>query len=114
MIPYIQINERMGRETLEIACGGVDSSPAHRTSRDVWARGECPIVNRSRMVSLSREDNKKKKSVKVRSHQTRMKHYAQIIYMLSQCKDAIDNPAELFERFAPVEKSALWRIFAPR
>ncbi len=102
----------MGRETLEIVCGGVDSSPAHRTSRAVWARGECPIVNRSRMVSLSWEDNKKK-SVKVRSHQTRMKRYVQI-YMLSQCKDAIDIPAALFERFAPVEKSALWRIFAPR
>ncbi len=33
-----------------------------------------------------------------RSHQTRMKRYAQIIYMLSQCKDAIDNPAALFAR----------------
>ncbi len=27
-----------------------------------------------------------------------MKRYAQIIYMLSQCKDAIDNPAALFAR----------------
>ncbi len=27
------------------------------------------------------------------SHQTRMKRYAQMIYMLSQCKDTIDNPA---------------------
>ncbi len=30
---------------------------------------------------------------KVRSHQTRMKRYARMIYMLRQCKDAIDNPA---------------------
>ncbi len=37
-------------------------------------------------------------SLKVRSHQTRMKHYVRMIYMLSQCKDAIDNPAALFER----------------
>ncbi len=34
--------------------------------------------------------------LKVRSHQKRMKRYAQMIYMLSQCKDAIDNPAVLF------------------
>ncbi len=34
--------------------------------------------------------------LKVRSHQMQMKCYAQIIYMLSQCKDAIDNPAALF------------------
>ncbi len=27
-----------------------------------------------------------------------MKRYAQMIYMLSQCKDAIDNPAALFAR----------------
>ncbi len=33
---------------------------------------------------------------KVHSHQTRMKGYAQINYMLSQCKDAKDNPAALF------------------
>ncbi len=72
-------------------------------------------------------------SLKVRSHQTRMKCYAQMIYMLSQCKD---NPAALFARMrrrewrklrcanwafdAPfaqiawVEKSELWRIFASR
>ncbi len=31
----------------------------------------------------------------MRSHQTRM---MRIIYMLSQCKDAIDNPAALFAR----------------
>ncbi len=37
-------------------------------------------------------------SLKVRSHQTRMKRYAQIIYMLSQCKSAIDNLAALFAR----------------
>ncbi len=36
--------------------------------------------------------------LKVRSHQTRMKRYTQIIYMLSQCKDAIDNPAALSAR----------------
>ncbi len=35
-------------------------------------------------------------TLKVRSHQTRMKHYARMIYMLSQCKDSIDNPAALF------------------
>ncbi len=36
--------------------------------------------------------------LKVRSHRTRMKRYAWMIYMLSQCKDAIDNPAALFAR----------------
>ncbi len=36
--------------------------------------------------------------LKVRSHQTRMKRYTQIIYMLSQCKDAIDNPAAISAR----------------
>ncbi len=36
--------------------------------------------------------------LKVRSHRTWMKRYAQMIYMLSQCKDAIDNPAALFAR----------------
>ncbi len=46
-----------------------------------------------------------------------MKRYARMIYMLSQCKDAIDNPAALFAgtnyaaRIAQVEKSELWRIF---
>ncbi len=35
-------------------------------------------------------------SLKVRSHQMWMKRYARMIYMLSQCKDAIDNPAALF------------------
>ncbi len=56
------------------------------------------------------------------SHQLRM---ARMIYMLSQCKDAKDNPAVLFvqmrrrelsvfiARIARVEKSELWRIFAP-
>ncbi len=34
-------------------------------------------------------------TLKVRSQQTRMKRYARMIYMLSQCKDAIDNPAAL-------------------
>ncbi len=37
-------------------------------------------------------------ALKVRSHQTRMKSYAQMIYMLSQCKDAIDNPAARIAR----------------
>ncbi len=37
-------------------------------------------------------------SLKVRSHQMRMKHYAQMIYMLSQCKGEIDNPAALYAR----------------
>ncbi len=35
-------------------------------------------------------------ALKVRSYQTRMKRYARMIYMLSQCKDTIDNPAALF------------------
>ncbi len=54
--------------------------------------------------------------LKVRSHQMRMKRYAQIIDMLSQCKDVIDNPAYggFAARFARVEKSELWQIFAPR
>ncbi len=45
--------------------------------------------------------------LKVRSHQTRMKHYVRIIYMLCQCKDrhAIDNPAALFVN------SASWKIW---
>ncbi len=36
--------------------------------------------------------------LKVRSHQTWM------IYMLSQCKDAKDNPAALFTRMARIER----------
>ncbi len=36
--------------------------------------------------------------LKVRSHQTRMTRIAQMIYLLSQCKDAKDNPAALFAR----------------
>ncbi len=36
------------------------------------------------------------RGLKVRSHQTRMTRIAQIIYMLSKCKDAKDNPAALF------------------
>ncbi len=39
------------------------------------------------------------RTLKVRSHQTRMKRFARMIYMLSQCKDAIDNPAARIERF---------------
>ncbi len=35
-------------------------------------------------------------TLKVRSHQTRMTWIAQMIYMLTQCKDAKDNPAALF------------------
>ncbi len=37
-------------------------------------------------------------TLKVRSHQTRMTRIARLIYMLSQCKDAKDNPAALFAR----------------
>ncbi len=33
--------------------------------------------------------------------------YAQIIYMLSQCKDAIDNPAALFARMARITRCDL-------
>ncbi len=39
------------------------------------------------------------------SHQTRMTRIAQMIYMLSQCKDAKDNPAALFARMRRCE----WR-----
>ncbi len=39
------------------------------------------------------------RTLKVHSHQTRMKRFARMIYMLSQCKDAIDNPAARIERF---------------
>ncbi len=39
----------------------------------------------------------------MRSHQTRMKRYTRTIYMLSQCKDAIDNPAALFARMRRIE-----------
>ncbi len=35
----------------------------------------------------------------MRSHQMRMKCFTRMIYMLSQCKDAIDNPAARIERF---------------
>ncbi len=64
------------------------------------------------------------------------KYFFAPLYMLSQCKDVIDNPAALiarmrrrelrsanlafgafdvpFARIARVEKSELWRIFAPR
>ncbi len=41
--------------------------------------------------------------LKVHSHQTQIKRYARMIYMLSQCKGAIDNPAALFARMR-------WRI----
>ncbi len=37
-------------------------------------------------------------TLKVRSHQTQMTRIARMIYMLSQCKDAKDNPAALFAR----------------
>ncbi len=37
-----------------------------------------------------------------------MKRYARIIYLLSQCKDAIDNPAALFARTTRCELS-VWR-----
>ncbi len=46
--------------------------------------------------------------LKMRSHQTRIKRYAQIIYMLSQCKDAIDNPAARMVRITRRELS-VWR-----
>ncbi len=50
------------------------------------------------------------------SHQTRMKRYVQMIYMLSQCKDAIDNPAALFARMRRVSRAirtnrASWKIW---
>ncbi len=48
-------------------------------------------------------------SVKVRSHQTRMTRIARLIYMLSQCKDAIDNPAALFARMRRRELSIFLR-----
>ncbi len=51
-------------------------------------------------------------------HQTRMKRYTQIIYMLSQSKDAIDNPAALFAanyavwigRLTRDSRCASWKI----
>ncbi len=48
---------------------------------------------------------------KVRSHQTRMKRYARMIYMFSQCKDTIDNPAVLFAQMARITRRELivWR-----
>ncbi len=77
-------------------------------------------------ISLAYEARNLPSPLKVRSHQTRMTRIARMIYMLSQCKDAKDNPAALFARkrrhelslfftrMARVEKSELWRIFAPR
>ncbi len=38
-----------------------------------------------------------------RNTRTRMKRYTQIIYMLSQSKDTIDNPAALFARITQCE-----------
>ncbi len=49
-------------------------------------------------------------SLKVRSHQTRMKHYARMIYMLSQCKDAIDNPVALFA-WIMRRKLSVWGVW---
>ncbi len=46
----------------------------------------------------------------MRSHQTRMKRYAQMIYMLSQCKDAIDNYAALFARITMAQIERLGRL----
>ncbi len=53
---------------------------------------------------------------KVRSHQTRMTQIVRMIYMLSQCKDAKDNPAALFARiehfFHAIRTiSASWKIW---
>ncbi len=50
------------------------------------------------------------KGLKVRSHQTRMKRYAQIIHMLSQCKDAIDNPVALIAWMRRRELS-IWGVW---
>ncbi len=41
----------------------------------------------------------------------RMKRYARKIDMLSQCKDAIDNPAALFARMARITRRELSRNF---
>ncbi len=51
-------------------------------------------------------------AVKMRSHQTRMKWFTRMIYMLSQCKDAIDNPAALFARMRQCELSVFARTRA--
>ncbi len=48
----------------------------------------------------------------MRSHQTRMKRYARMIYMLSQCKDAIDNYAALFARITMARIERLGRFYA--
>ncbi len=39
-----------------------------------------------------------------------MKRYARIIYMLSQCKDAIDNYAALFARITMARIECLGRL----
>ncbi len=44
------------------------------------------------------------------SHQRRMKHYARMIYMLSQCKDMIDNYAALFARITMARIERLGRL----
>ncbi len=48
----------------------------------------------------------------MRSHQTRMTRIARMIYMLSQCKDAKDNPAALFARMKWRELSVFFARFA--
>ncbi len=55
-------------------------------------------------------------SLKVRSHQMWIKRYARMIYMLSQCKDAIDNPAALFAQMRRCEwrEWCEWRKFLER
>ncbi len=55
-----------------------------------WSTHDALIIWGLEDVNISRA------ALTVRSHQTRMKRYVRMIYMLSQCKDAIDNPAALF------------------
>ncbi len=46
-----------------------------------------------------------------------MKRYAQMIYMLSQCKDVIDNPAALFARMRnslSLPDWLTWRKYLPK
>ncbi len=71
-----------------------------------WSKGVWPL-NR-----LKNSENLPFAAFKVRSHQTRMTRIAQMIYMLSQCKDAKDNPAALFARMRRRECRKLsWKIW---
>ncbi len=73
---------------------------SNRENRSLW--GSSSKISSRVWVNFTRN------GLKARSHQTRMKRYAWMIYMLSQCKDAIENPAALFEWMRRRELS-VWR-----